>query len=102
MAINNNELQILKTRKLVGAVNDPEDINYQAALDLAKEAEVTYEALMEGATDYINTGEYMHLGTDSPYVGNEFWEHYKYITGITNEESRQFIQGDEQFFRCSC
>jgi hypothetical protein len=56
--------------------------------------------LMEGAKEYAERGEYLHMGDNEEYSNHydkmeEFWEKYELVTGqtVTNKNS---------FFTCSC
>lgn len=56
-----------------------------------------YDTLMQGAYDYQCTGEYMNYGSllDGEYVPDEFWDHYKVVTG-------KEANNRSSFFSCSC
>lgn len=64
--------------------------------DFAIEADLTLEALLEGAEDYVKNGNYLCEGDkwDSFDFEEEFWEHYKTYTGKPPKEG--------SFFSCSC
>jgi hypothetical protein len=59
------------------------------------ELEMSGEELIRAASDYLSHGEYLVDGGkyEGVYLNQEFWKHYKTITGIDGEGS---------FFSCSC
>lgn len=59
----------------------------------------TYEAMMEHAKDYLNTGSYWCGGEEfeGEWVPDEFWSHYETVTGTVVPESNK-----GNFFTCSC
>lgn len=63
--------------------------------DYAKQIDLTYERLMDGAKEWIECGEYVCDGGrfEGVSVPDEFWEHYKNVTGQ---------EGFGSFFTCSC
>lgn len=64
-------------------------------IDYASQLGLGYKELMSAANHYIDTEEYLCKGGDleSEITSEEFWEHYKVVTGKT---------GKGNFFSCSC
>lgn len=66
---------------------------------------LAYEAVMEGAADYVRDreaggyGEFLCFGglLEGEYVPDEFWTHYQIVTGKKVHEDHQGT-----FFTCSC
>jgi hypothetical protein len=62
---------------------------------------VSFETLMEGAKDYLKTGDSVCLGHDTPddvwTYNDQFWKHYQEYTGELVPEEKQ-----SSFFRCAC
>jgi uncharacterized protein (TIGR02996 family) len=62
-----------------------------------------YDLLMEAATYYLKSGDCRYLPFQTPddcYSGTvmeEFWRHYKVVTGADVEEGKS-----DGFFRCAC
>lgn len=64
-----------------------------------KNTHLSYVALMNAADDYLETGEYYHLGQDTTgyECTDEFWDNYEIIRGVK-------VKPDDRghFFSCSC
>lgn len=60
----------------------------------------TAQELIDGATAYLDHGEYMSNGGmfEGFSVPKEFWHHYRIVTGRKVE----FNDMDQHFFSCSC
>lgn len=56
---------------------------------------LAYDVVMDGAKDYLETGEYLCFGglLEGIDIPDEFWEHYNALTGAN---------GSGHFFICSC
>jgi hypothetical protein len=61
---------------------------------------IDYLTLIQGATEYAERGEYLHMGDNEEYGNHydkmeEFWDNYEIVTGksVTNKNG---------FFTCSC
>lgn len=67
--------------------------------DFAQNIPLDYHTLMEGADDYLKSGEYLSFGglLEGGYVPDEFWDHYETVTGKTVP-----IDDRGSFFSCSC
>jgi hypothetical protein len=67
--------------------------------NFAGKAEISYERLMRGARDYVESGEYLIDGGkwEGFDVPDEFWSHYEAVTG---ERVAEDDRGS--FFSCSC
>lgn len=65
----------------------------------SEEVDLTYHALMEGAKDYIDHGEYLVDGGkwEGFHAPDEFWMHYAAVTGTAPPDHRT-----GNFFACSC
>lgn len=60
---------------------------------------VTYDELMEGASEFVTHDEYLCQGKRfrGVYLNDNFWPHYQVVTGETVPEEKQ-----QSFFSCSC
>lgn len=60
---------------------------------------MSFAEFMNGAADYVRTGEAMHMGANMNYEDSfdskEFWSNYELLTGETVTERNSF-------FRCAC
>lgn len=67
--------------------------------EVADEIGITLWRLIEGADEYLKSGEYMHGGSDyeGVYVGDQFWDAYEAYTGRIVPSSDR-----GSFFSCSC
>lgn len=67
--------------------------------NMAAEAGISYGRLMDGAEEYLESGEYIigreHM--EGSYAGDEFWEHYQRVTGKVIPSEKQ-----GNFLSCSC
>lgn len=63
---------------------------------------VTYKRLMEAAECYVDSGDYLHMGSFEDYKDAfwgreaEFWKHYEIVTGTKVKDN------EASFFSCSC
>ena len=64
--------------------------------ELADDAGISYNRLLEGMEDHANSGDWIHLGTDTPNVYDEVWDDYELVTGNSRKD------GESHFFSCSC
>lgn len=101
--------QITSLRHVWSHPDFPEDIpniikndNFSVAWikNFAETIGTTYKRLMEGAEDYVDSGDYMHMGDNEEYSEHydkmeEFWHHYSLITG-------KEPKNNGSFFSCSC
>lgn len=64
-------------------------------IDWAEQYGCTFEEMMEAASSWTHGGDYYSKGGtfEGAYVPDEFWEHYRTITGES---------GYGSFFSCSC
>lgn len=72
----------------------------EAVLDrVADEADITRKALIEGALDYIENGEYLVQGGkwEGFSIPDDFWAHFEVVTGRKVSEDKR-----GNFFGCSC
>jgi hypothetical protein len=62
---------------------------------------ISFETLMDGAKNYIETSKYVFLGDETPddvwTYNDQFWEYYQEYTGEQVPEEKQ-----TSFFRCAC
>jgi hypothetical protein len=67
--------------------------------DYASDLGLSYDALMRGADDWIESGEYLNCGSllDGIETSDEFWTHYEAVTGRKVPRGRR-----DSFFTCSC
>lgn len=67
--------------------------NFAAVLGL------DYDDLMEGASNYLDAGDYLNRGSllEGERVPEEFWDHYQVVK---NEKVEENARGS--FFTCSC
>jgi uncharacterized protein (TIGR02996 family) len=70
--------------------------------EFAYELDLTYEALIQAAHDYLKSGDAYCLDFDTPdlvYEGREeFWKSFEVVTGAAvPAEKREWM-----FFRCAC
>ena len=58
-----------------------------------------YEDLMQGASDYLDCGDYLNRGSllEGEYVPDEFWDHYQVVKKEKVDENDR-----GSFFTCSC
>ncbi len=86
------------------AVNAPEGLSIPSASmspserwirQFAERLDVGYRTLMEGAAEWVRSGDYLCLGglLEGETVPEEFWRHYEIVTGV---------KGEGSFFTCSC
>jgi hypothetical protein len=63
------------------------------------EYDVDYDEVMNGAHDYLLSGDYLDLGTafDGVSTPPEFWHHYSRLSGKEVPEDKK-----DNFFSCSC
>jgi hypothetical protein len=65
----------------------------------AAEHDCDYEQVMRAAQNWLDTGEYEHIGVDINYeaAGGEFWDHFQALKGLE-------VPADKRgnFFNCSC
>ena len=67
--------------------------------DFAEQIDITYEELLEGALDYLQTGAYMSQGSKFEGVSTPdgFWEAYDFVT----QTKSGLAKTRESFFSCS-
>jgi hypothetical protein len=66
--------------------------------DFAEQHDSTFAYVMEGAREYLATGESIYFGVDLDYAAaDEFWMHYEQMSGEQIPEEKR-----EQPFRCAC
>lgn len=67
--------------------------------DFAARIPLAYQTVMDGAADYIQSGDYLCFGglLEGEYVPDEFWDHYERVTGQKVPSSDR-----GSFFTCSC
>ncbi len=77
----------------------PLDASEQWIRDFASSIPLDYAIVMEGARDYLATGEYLCFGglLIGESVPDEFWPHYARVTGQKVPEDAR-----GSFFTCSC
>ena len=65
----------------------------------AKDAGLSYEALMEAAQDFLDNGEYMCQGGrwEGFGVPDNFWDSYERVTDVKVPHEKRY-----SFFSCSC
>lgn len=58
-----------------------------------------YDDLMQGASDYLDRGDYLNRGSllEGEYVPDEFWDHYQVVKKEKVDENDR-----RSFFTCSC
>lgn len=67
--------------------------------DYAEEINVGYRDLINCATEWVATGDYMMRGgtLEGVSTSSEFWEHFEKVTGIIVPSDKR-----RNFFSCSC
>lgn len=67
--------------------------------DFADRVSLHYNVVMNGAAEYVRSGEYLCFGglLENEWVPDEFWPHYENVTGKKVEEKDR-----GSFFTCSC
>lgn len=67
--------------------------------NFAEEHGISYDKLVEGANEYLETGEFsVHLGTDTPYDHlKDFWKHFSKVHRVAVPKDFE-----DNFFTCSC
>ena len=77
----------------------PRDASEQWIRDFATGVGLKYEVVMEGAREYLRTGEYLCFGglLEGEYVPDDFWPHYEQVTNTTVPKNER-----GSFFTCSC
>jgi len=67
--------------------------------ELAVDCDCSFDRLMSGAEEYLESGEYIHFGFDLDYSwpAEEFWRLYAVVTGKPIAEGKS-----DFFFSCSC
>lgn len=63
------------------------------------QADITYNELMTGARDFLDSGEYLCDGGkwEGFYIPDIFWFHYESVTGVEVPEDKKTT-----FFTCAC
>ena len=66
-------------------------------ISFAQTVGLSYDCLMGGAKEYLNSGEHLCYGglLEGLSVPDEFWDHYQVVTG-------KIIKDKGNFFSCSC
>lgn len=66
---------------------------------LARDCEYEYDELLAGIKHFIETGEKVSLGIDTPgYDGDELFRHYEALTGVKYQKKGEYYG----VFRCAC
>lgn len=67
--------------------------------DMAADLQCSVERLMDGASEFLTHGDYLHFGfdLDDDWPAEEFWRCFEVVTGKPVPEDKKGF-----FFRCSC
>jgi uncharacterized protein (TIGR02996 family) len=72
--------------------------------DYALQCAITREELIESAVNFLEKGEWLCIGTDTPDIvwrSDMFWRHFKALTGRELPENFEEDRGNH-FIRCAC
>ncbi|MBY0228048.1 MAG: hypothetical protein K2W96_02090 [Gemmataceae bacterium] len=87
--------------RFVAGMNDPYADDYP---EEERGPELDYDGLIAAANAYLDSGEYLYFGYDTPSAAYEegametFWQHFQTLTGRPVPEEK----AGHHFFACAC